>query len=206
MKAKALSIRPPFRSAALASGVTQSTYRQTRERFVQWALGALVALVVLTLTVLVHALSSSVARGADLSTNDSAQMQSVRADEQIVLSQIMADKRAVFAQGMQLTDDESRAFWPVYDEYEAKVKKIDDRFIQLIDDYAAKYSTMTDADARQMLAAKMKLDRERMDLQQAYTKKIAKTVPAIKALRYAQVESRIDNELQRKVQLIPLAP
>ena len=66
---------------------------------------------------------------------------------------------------------------------------------------------MSDADARQMLAAKMKLDRERMDLQQAYTKKIAKTVPAIKALRYAQVESRIDNELQRKVmQLIPLAP
>jgi hypothetical protein len=32
-------------------------------------------------------------------------------------------------------------------------------------------------------------------------------VPAIKGLRYAQVESRIDNELQRKVmQLIPLVP
>jgi hypothetical protein len=66
---------------------------------------------------------------------------------------------------------------------------------------------MTDADAHQMLAAKMKIDRERMDLQQAYTKKIAKTVPAIEALRYAQVESRIDNELQRKVMLlVPLAP
>jgi hypothetical protein len=45
-----------------------------------------------------------------------------------------------------------------------------------------------------------------MGLQQAYTKKIAKAVPAIKALRYAQVESRIDNELQRKVmRLVPLA-
>jgi hypothetical protein len=32
-------------------------------------------------------------------------------------------------------------------------------------------------------------------------------LPAIKALRYAQVESRIDNDLQRKViQLIPIAP
>ena len=139
--------------------------------------------------------------------DESVQVQSIRADEQIILSQIMTDKRAVYAQALQLTDDESRAFWPVYDEYEAKVKKIDDRFIQLINDYAAKYSTMTDADARQMLAAKMKIDRERMDLQQAYTKKIAKAVPAIKALRYAQVEGRIDNELQRKVmQLIPLAP
>jgi hypothetical protein len=32
-------------------------------------------------------------------------------------------------------------------------------------------------------------------------------VPVIKALRYAQVESRIDNELQRKLmQLMALAP
>ncbi|HET9694312.1 MAG TPA: hypothetical protein VFP48_07995 [Steroidobacteraceae bacterium] len=106
---------------------------------------------------------------------------------------------------LQLTDKESRAFWPVYDEYEAKVKKIDDRFIQLIDDYAAKYSTMTDGDAREMLAAKMKIDWERLSLQQTYTRKIARALPAIKALRYAQVESRIDNELQRKVmQLVPL--
>lgn len=139
--------------------------------------------------------------------DDSVQVQSTRVDEQIILSQIMTDKRAVYLQAMRLTDEESRAFWPVYDEYEAKVKRIDDRFIRLVDDYAEKYSTMTDVDARQMLAAKMKIDRERMDLQQAYTKKIAKVVPAIKALRYAQIESRIDNELQRKVMLlIPLAP
>ena len=139
------------------------------------------------------------------SQDESAQVPSIRADEQIILSQIMTDKRAIYAQAMQLTDAESRAFWPVYDEYEAKVKQIDDQFISVVNDYAAKYSTMTDADARQMLAAKMKIDRQRMDLQQAYTKRIAKTVPAIKALRYAQVESRIDNELQRKVmQLVPI--
>ncbi|HEX6572721.1 MAG TPA: hypothetical protein VF055_11915 [Steroidobacteraceae bacterium] len=139
--------------------------------------------------------------------DESVQVQSIRADEQIILSQIMTDKRAVYAQSLQLTDEESRAFWLVYDEYEAKVKRIDDRFIRLVDDYAAKYSTMTDADARQMLAAKMKIDRDRMALQQAYTRKIAKAVPAIKALRYAQVESRIDNELQRKVmQVVPIVP
>ena len=139
------------------------------------------------------------------SQDGSAQIQSLRADEQIILSQIMTDKRAIYAQVMQLTDEESRAFWPVYDEYEAKVKSIDDRFIHLVNDYAAKFSTMTDADARPMLAAKMKIDWERMALQQAYTRKIGKALPAIKALRYAQVESRIDNELQRKVmQLVPI--
>jgi hypothetical protein len=135
----------------------------------------------------------------------SDRVQGTRANEQIVLSQIMTDKRAVYARAMQLTDEESRGFWLVYDEYEARVKKVDDRFIQLVDDYTARYSTLTDADAQRMLAAKLKIDRERMALQQAYTKKIASVLPAIKALRYAQVESRIDNELQRKVmQLVPI--
>jgi len=134
-------------------------------------------------------------------------VQSPRIDEQIILSQIMADKRAVYVQALRLTDNESRAFWPVYDEYEARVKQVDDRLVRLINDYAAKYADMTDADAREMLVAKMKLDRERMELQQTYTKKIARAIPAIKALRYAQVESRIDNELQRKVMtLVPVAP
>jgi hypothetical protein len=131
--------------------------------------------------------------------------QSVHADEQIVLKQVQTDKRAVYVQALQLTDAESRAFWPIYDEYEGKTKKLDDQFIALVNDYAAKYDTITEADAKRMLETKMKLEKERMDLKQAYTRKVAKVLPAVKALRYAQVETRIDNELRRNVYgLIPL--
>lgn len=42
----------------------------------------------------------------------------------------MTGKRAVYVQVLGLTDEESRAFWPVHDEYEAKVKKVDDRLIR----------------------------------------------------------------------------
>jgi hypothetical protein len=135
-----------------------------------------------------------------------AQAQSERTDEQILLQRIMTDKRSVYAQTLQLTDAESRAFWPVYDEYEGKVKKIDDQFLQLVNDYAAKYDALTDVDAKQMLETKMKIEKQRMDLKQTYTKKVAKVLPATKALRYAQVETRIENLLRRQVYgLIPLA-
>lgn len=139
--------------------------------------------------------------------NENVQVHSIRADEQVLLGQIMTEKRTIYAQTMGLTDKESRAFWPIYDEYEARVKKLDDRLISLLNEYEEKYYTMSDVDAKQMLGTKMKLDRERMELQHAYTKKIAKALPAVKTLRYAQIESRIDNELQRKVLLlIPLVP
>lgn len=131
--------------------------------------------------------------------------QSVHADEQIVLKQVQTDKRAVYVQALELTDAESRAFWPIYDQYEARTKKLDDQFIALVNDYAAKYDTITEADAKQMLETKMQIEKQRMDLKQAYTRKVAKVLPAVKALRYAQVETRIDNELRRNVYgLIPL--
>jgi Spy/CpxP family protein refolding chaperone len=132
--------------------------------------------------------------------------ESGKVDEQIILKQVMTDKRAVYAQNLQLTEAESRAFWPIYDEYEIKAKKLNDEFLKLVDDYAAKFGSITDEDAAAMLKTKMRIEKEREDLKQAYTKKVAKTLPPVKALRYAQIETRLDNMLRREVYgLIPLA-
>ena len=130
----------------------------------------------------------------------------VKADEQIILKQVMTDKRAVYAQNLQLTEGESRAFWPIYDEYEGKAKKLNDEFLALVDDYAAKFGSMTDADATAMLKKKMQIEKDREALKQTYTKKVAKALPPVKALRYAQIETRLDNMIRRDVYgLIPLA-
>jgi hypothetical protein len=130
----------------------------------------------------------------------------VKTDEQIILKQVMTDKRAVFAQNLQLTEAESRAFWPIYDEYEGKAKKLNDEFLQLVDDYAAKFGSINDADAAAMLKTKMRIEKDREALKQAYTKKVAKALPPVKALRYAQIETRLDNMLRSEVYgLIPLA-
>jgi hypothetical protein len=132
---------------------------------------------------------------------------SVKADEQIILKQLQTDKRAVYANNLNLTDREGRAFWPIYDEYEAAAKKVDDRFLALVDEFAAKFATMTEADAASMLKTKMTLENERMALKQKYTKKIASVLPAKKALRYAQIETRIENMIRSNVySLIPLTP
>jgi Spy/CpxP family protein refolding chaperone len=132
--------------------------------------------------------------------------ESGKVDEQIILKQVMTDKRAVYAQNLQLTEAESRAFWPIYDEYEIKAKKLNDEFLKLVDDYAAKFGSITDEDAAAMLKTKMRIEKEREDLKQAYTHKVAKTLPPVKALRYAQIETRLDNMLRREVYgLIPLA-
>src|SRR5262245_27799733 len=98
-------------------------------------------------------------------------------DEQILLKQVMTDKRSVYAASLNLSDSESRAFWPIYDEYEAKVKKLDDRFLGLVNRFAAEYDTLSDAEAAGMLKEKMAIENDRMALKQTYTRKVAKTLP-----------------------------
>ena len=129
-----------------------------------------------------------------------------RADEQILLKQVMSDKRSVYAHNLNLTESESKAFWPIYDEYEGKLKKLDDRFIALVNEFAEKYDTLTDKDAAAMLDEKLSIEAKRMDLKQTYTKRIARVLPAKKALRYSQIETRIEIMLRSNVySLIPLA-
>jgi Spy/CpxP family protein refolding chaperone len=135
-----------------------------------------------------------------------AQDATTSADEQILIKQIQTDRRGVYAEYLKLTDAESKAFWPIYDEYEAQSKKLADRYLAMLDDFAAKYDTLTDAQAAAMLKERLAIERKRLDLKAKYTDRIAKVLPGLKALRYAQIESRIENLTQRNLYtLIPLA-
>ena len=135
-----------------------------------------------------------------------AQDTGLAADEQVLLKQVMTDKKTVYAQNLGLTEDESAKFWPIYDKYEAEVKKLDDRFLANLNNFAAKYDTLTDEDAAGMLKEKMAIEKQRAALKDRYTRQIAKVLPAKKALRYAQLETRIEILIRQNVYgLIPLA-
>jgi Spy/CpxP family protein refolding chaperone len=128
------------------------------------------------------------------------------ADEQVLLKQIQTNKRGIYAERMNLTEAESKAFWPVYDEYEAELKKLNDRFLELINDFAANYDTLNDEQAAAMLKERLSIDRRRTDLRVRYCERIAKVLPGKKALRFAQLESRIDNLAFRNLySILPLA-
>jgi len=135
-----------------------------------------------------------------------AQDATTSADEQILLKQIQTNRRGVYAEYLKLTDAESKAFWPIYDEYEAKSKVLADRYLAMVNKFAEKYDTLTDADGSEILKERLTIERKRLDLKVKYTDRIAKVLPGKKALRYAQLESRIENLTQRNIYtLIPLA-
>jgi Spy/CpxP family protein refolding chaperone len=135
-----------------------------------------------------------------------AQDAGLATDEQILLKQVMTDRKSVYATNLKLTEAESAKFWPIYDEYEAKVKKVNDRFLANLNRFVEQYDTLSEKDATEVLTEKMAIEKEREMLKQDYTRKVAKVLPPTKALRYAQIETRLDNMIRRDVySLIPLA-
>jgi Spy/CpxP family protein refolding chaperone len=135
-----------------------------------------------------------------------AQDAGLATDEQILLKQVMTDRKSVYANNLKLTEDESKKFWPIYDAYEAEVKKVNDRFLANLNRFVENYDTLSEGDAADVLKEKMAIEKQREALKQEYTRKVAKVLPPKKALRYAQIETRVDNMLRRDVySLIPLA-
>ncbi len=118
---------------------------------------------------------------------------------------IKTEKKAAIAEAMQLTDQESTVFWPLYNEYNEKMYVENSKLINTIKDYANNYDKMTDEKAKELWTEAMKIDSDLLKLKKSYFKKFVKIMPATKAVRYFQAENKIKSLVDAKLALeIPL--
>jgi hypothetical protein len=122
-----------------------------------------------------------------------AQPTSAETNMQIMADKIKADKKAVVAANMNLSDAEAAAFWPIYDEYQKDLKDVNERLGKLILTYARSYSdnTLTDEAANKMVAEALAIDRDEGAMRTKYADKLAKVLPGRQVMRYMQIESKI---------------
>lgn len=111
---------------------------------------------------------------------------------QILIEKMKADKKLLVAQNLQLTEAESKAFWPVYQKYQSELFLVRARTAKLITDYAAAYDTMTDGTANRLLDESLKIETLRLRLGKTYLPQFRKVLPAAKAARYYQIENKIN--------------
>lgn len=109
-----------------------------------------------------------------------------------VRAAVQTDKRGLVERNMELTPAEAKKFWPLYETYQQKLGPIHSRYNRAVMDYINAESSMTDANARRIAKEIMRADAEETSLREAQFKKVAAALPARKALRYLQIESKID--------------
>ena len=111
--------------------------------------------------------------------------------DSVMQSNYNAEKKALIKEAIQLNDEEAKEFWPLYQEYNNKLQKINNEIVSLINKNADKLETLTNDEAEDIWEKKMDLSYDLVKLEKKYFKKMKRVLPAGKVVRYFQAENKI---------------
>ncbi len=100
-------------------------------------------------------------------------------------------RKQIVAANLDLTDDEAVKFWPIYDQYTADLRKINDTKVALIKDYARNYTTMTDEQAEAYVRGRASVDESVNRLRLKYFPVFHRVLSGKTAATFFQIEWRI---------------
>jgi hypothetical protein len=103
----------------------------------------------------------------------------------------LTDKRGLVERNMQLTPEEAKKFWPIYDAYQADLDKIVKRQNRAVIDYVNAGEAITDANAKRIVNEVVAADAEEQRLRERTLKRLVAAIPARKAVRYVQIENKL---------------
>jgi hypothetical protein len=111
----------------------------------------------------------------------------------ILREKIRADKKLVVALNMELTEVEAKGFWPIYEQYQTDLQKINQRMANLLESYAddIRRKSLNDDKARKLIDEATAVDEAEAGLKSTYAPKLGKTLPMTKVVRYLQIENKI---------------
>lgn len=102
------------------------------------------------------------------------------------------ERRLVHATELDLTSEESKAFWPIYMEYAAKLRTVGDRKVNLIAEYGENFGNISDEFANWALKEAFDIESDFLKIQKKYLKEFKNALPITKVVRFYQIESKLD--------------
>ena len=119
---------------------------------------------------------------------------------ELTRSKVQTRRQEIVKEMMELTPQQSEAFWPVYRDYQRDAAKLGDQRVALIETYFSNADRMTDEQADKLLDDAFKLRKNQLDLQKKYVGKYRKVLPAVKVARLYQIENALDAIISANLQ------
>ncbi len=123
------------------------------------------------------------------------------------LAKIQADKRGIIARSMDLTAEEKKKFWPLYEQFERELAVPQGSETRAVMDFIAAEGSLTDANAKRITEQVLAAARDEARLRDKQYRQLLKVLPARKATRYMQLERKMDAIARyESAKAIPLVP
>ncbi len=111
---------------------------------------------------------------------------------QLTRSAIQAERQAILASNLELSEKESAIFWPLYEEYRNALESAVKTRVDLLNQYFASYETLTDQEATALLDKHIAWEKEVLKVRSTYAKKMSKALPGKTVARFFQIENKMD--------------
>ncbi len=145
---------------------------------------------------ILFALTALAALGATHTTFAQSVGATELANTQQLIAELQKDKRQVMLDTLALTPEQLKIFMPIYDEYQAEMKKLMTSTTNLRNRlFVADYGGMTDVESKAIMKDVFKLRKDRIDLLDKYAGKLDKKLPSTKVFQFVQVENKIQSLL-----------
>jgi hypothetical protein len=127
-----------------------------------------------------------------------------------IRTELRAGKSDLIAKNIPLTSSEAAAFWPLYKQYEAAGKAINDKRFELLMQFLDAGEKADPALTTNLVKASLKRDVDIAKLRMDWAPKFAKVLPKSKTARFLQVDRALtliaDAKLASMMPLFPWYP
>src|SRR5262245_39824829 len=131
-----------------------------------------------------------------LSTTPGGAGEAAKANLDILRDTIRANRKALVAANLTLTDEEAPRFWSLYDQYQTELTAVQDRTVKVIEDYIASFKDISNEKAMKLADEWLSAEGDRVKVRRTYLDQFAKVLPGRKVVRFYQIENKMDAVLR----------
>jgi hypothetical protein len=117
--------------------------------------------------------------------------QNIQAYVDLLRADVRQQKAEMMGAVMDLSAADAAKFWPIYEEYDTELAKLNDLRLTNIKEYATSYDQMTDEKADELIKNALSYRRQRSELLEKYYERVRQAVGGITAARFIQVEDQL---------------
>ncbi len=130
----------------------------------------------------------------------------LHSDAELTRQVLATQRQAIVANALDLSREQSEAFWPLYREYDADRAKLGERRIRVLLNYEEAYPNLSADEADQMTREVLDIQGAEIELKKRYLGRFRKVLAEIKTARFYQIERKLDAaenmELAKSVPLV----
>lgn len=119
-------------------------------------------------------------------------------NKKLSIEEIKAERTAFITQNLELTPDEAKAFWPVYNKLTAEVDDIKLERIKARRAFLKKFDTASDSEVDKYLVSEMAYDDKIRETYRKYHAELRKVLPPRKILKLYRSEHQFKKTLVKR--------